>query len=799
MSYTTSTAPSLDLAQAGADLATNPYQAYEMYRVAGWLGTLPIPYKKKTFPPSGFTGEQGKFPTDAQCTAWLSEYKAANIALRVPEGLIGIDVDQYVKDGRQKRGADKLREMAEREGLSPLPATWSSTRRDPDGPARIQWFRVPKGIKFDGQPVEDVEIVQYGHRYAMVWPSVVPGDEPGEWTQYAWYDSEGGEASRIPAPDEMSWLPADWVEALREAEQRPSRGSTSSGGKSTSSLAELLALPADDPGRNNAWLAKVAGHLARLHEDDRDTYWFRLEEADQASTDPHHPTKFRKTANSVWKTHQKNRETRKMTSKAESLEADRVTDDGTYDEGFNDDRVTGYYEPTHVGLARRLKDEYGANLRYVIGRGWLGWNGRKWVENNSMVFRAVHDMTDRMLADAKRIEEEDQRSSAVRFVRSMQQTRNIRGIIEQASHMVGVQVSGAVFDADPYKLLVGNGVVDLRTGELLPNRREFMITKGTTVDYDPRAECPRWEAFLKWAFKGDADLVDYVQRMVGDILIGHNDGQRVYFLYGPGGNGKSQLIDVIGGVMGDYYTVALPDLLTAQAAATHTEAEANLAGSRMVAISETRKGQVLDESRVNRLSGDKRQRASRKGEKAFEFPTTFTLVMYGNVRPTIPFTEGVKRRFKVFKMDAKVNPAERVDDLSGLLLREEGPAILAWAVRGAVRVASGEKIGDPPSIKKELTAWERETNPAGDFVEAYLIPDADAKVTNDDLWDAYGLWKANGNRDFAKNVSQLGGYIMDWAASEDIEYITRPKSPVAKVNGKPKRGIKGLALNVPSA
>lgn len=80
-----------------------------------------------------------------------------------------------------------------------------------------------------------------------------------------------------------------------------------------------------------------------------------------------------------------------------------------------------------------------------------------------------------------------------------------------------------------------------------------------------------------------------------------------------------------------------------------------------------------------------------------------------------------------------------------------------------------------------------------------MIPDADAKVTNDDLWDAYGLWKANGNRDFAKNVSQLGGYIMDWAASEDIEYITRPKSPVAKVNGKPKRGIKGLALNVPSA
>ncbi|MEV6531016.1 bifunctional DNA primase/polymerase [Streptomyces sp. NPDC051639] len=321
MTNTTIETRDLDRAQVAPDLALNPFRAHELYRVAGWLGTLPIPYKEKKFPPSGFTGETGKFPTDAQCAAWLDEYKAANIALRVPEGLVGIDIDQYVKDGKQKRGADNLRAMAEREGLSPLPATWSSTRRDPDGPARIRWFRIPKGIKFDGQPVEDVEIVQHGHRYAMVWPSVVAGDEPGEWTQYAWYDPEGAEATHVPPPDGMPWLPADWVEALREVDHRPSQASTpTSGGKVTGGLAELLALAADDPGRNNAWLTKVAGHLARLHEDDRGTYDARLGEADQASDRPHSLTAFRKTADSVWKTHQKNRETRKVTSKAESPE-----------------------------------------------------------------------------------------------------------------------------------------------------------------------------------------------------------------------------------------------------------------------------------------------------------------------------------------------------------------------------------------------------------------------------------------------------------------------------------------------
>ncbi|WP_432078399.1 DNA primase family protein [Streptomyces sp. YPW6] len=454
-------------------------------------------------------------------------------------------------------------------------------------------------------------------------------------------------------------------------------------------------------------------------------------------------------------------------------------------------QTSGRYEPTHLGEARRLRDWFGSDLQFVTGRGWFGWDGRRWVRNSSQAYRAVHEMTDRMLIEARSLGDDEGRSDRIDYVQKLQGTANIRGVIEQAHHLADIQTSGKVFDADPYKLLVGNGVVDLKTGELLPNRREFMITKGSQIDYDPKGECPRWDAFLKWAFKGDAELVDYVQRMVGEILIGHNDGQRAYFLYGPGGNGKSQLIDVIGGVVGDYYTVALPDLLTAQAAATHSEAEANLAGSRMVAISETRKGQVLDESRFNRLSGDTVQRASHKGEKAFEFPTTFTMVMYGNIRPTIPFTEGVRRRAKVIHMAAKVNPAERVENLSGLLLAEEGLAILAGAVRGAIRVASGERVDDPPTVANAVKDWQRENNPFGMFADEYLVVEEGAKVSNPDLWHAYEIWRAHGGRDFANNVTQLGDRLVEWANVEQIDGIERPANAM-KFGGQRKRGFRGI-------
>ncbi|MFM9620821.1 phage/plasmid primase, P4 family [Streptomyces turgidiscabies] len=563
-----------------------------------------------------------------------------------------------------------------------------------------------------------------------------------------------------------------WLSEIQGAAQYPAASSVrsrtpsrvSAGRSRTATLAELRAVPPDDPARGNGWLAQVAGHLARKHTD-HSSYVAELREIDSESEVPHNKGSFMKTADSIW---------------------DREQDKPA------DVPMIGRYEPTHVGEARRLADWFGEDLRFVTGRGWYGWDGRRWVRSASQANRAVHEMTDRLLIEARSLPDDDEgRSKRIEYVRGLQGTANIRGVIEQARHLAKIETSGKTFDADPYKLLVGNGVVDLKTGELLANRREFMITKGTTVDYDPECGCPKWEAFLKWAFRGDAELIDFVQRMVGEILIGHNDGQRAYFLYGPGGNGKSQLIDVIGGVVGDYYTQALPDLLTAQAAATHTEAEANLAGSRMVSISETRKGQILDESRFNRLSGDKIQRASHKGEKSFEFPTTFTMVMYGNIRPTIPFTEGVRRRVKVIHMDAKVNPAERVENLSGLLLAEEGPAILAWAVRGAVRVASGERVEDPPTVAKAVQDWQRDNNPFGLFADEHLVVEEGAKISNPDLWHTYEIWKAHGGRDFASNVTQLGDRLIEWANVEQVEGIERPANAM-KFGGKRQRGFRGI-------
>jgi len=51
-------------------------------------------------------------------------------------------------------------------------------------------------------------------------------------------------------------------------------------------------------------------------------------------------------------------------------------------------------------------------------------------------------------------------------------------------------------DADIWKLNCKNGVVDLKTGELLPHKREYYMSKICPVEYKPSSKAPRWMDFL---------------------------------------------------------------------------------------------------------------------------------------------------------------------------------------------------------------------------------------------------------------------------------------------------------------
>src|SRR5262245_57582430 len=76
-----------------ADL-TRPYgHAAAMYRAAGWVCVLPLPYGRKVFPPEGYTGRHGADPTPARVGAWVKARPGSNVALRLPTTVVGLDLE----------------------------------------------------------------------------------------------------------------------------------------------------------------------------------------------------------------------------------------------------------------------------------------------------------------------------------------------------------------------------------------------------------------------------------------------------------------------------------------------------------------------------------------------------------------------------------------------------------------------------------------------------------------------------------------------------------------------------------
>jgi hypothetical protein len=197
-----------------------PYAATAWdYRRAGWLGVLPLPVNAKSPVPRGFTGWAGSDPSGADVQTWIDDgvrighraHPAGNIGLRLPRGVYGLDVDDY----GLKTGGLALGRLVELYGA--LPATWTVSSRE-ESISGIRLFRADHGEgrvwrNEPGGTGAGIESIHFGHRYAVVWPSM----HPDTGRKYRFRRPDGVEVDgEIPRRDELPWLPAPWVWGLSE-------------------------------------------------------------------------------------------------------------------------------------------------------------------------------------------------------------------------------------------------------------------------------------------------------------------------------------------------------------------------------------------------------------------------------------------------------------------------------------------------------------------------------------------------------------------------------------------------------
>jgi putative DNA primase/helicase len=414
------------------------------------------------------------------------------------------------------------------------------------------------------------------------------------------------------------------------------------------------------------------------------------------------------------------------------------------------------YSSTDDGNALRLVDAHQATIRYCPERAsWLAWNGHVWRWDTAGRIQELARGIARSLPDEDKIQKRHRASSL--------SARGLNAQLVVARSDPRIVAPIATLDANPEDLNTPNGIINLRTGQLRAPTPDALCVRSTNVAPDFTQPAPRWEKFLAQTFAGDAEMATYVQRLIGVSLVGEVIEQILPFGHGTGKNGKSTLFGVIMRLLGigdDGYALSAPaELLLQTAHQDHPTEIARLTGIRLVVTSELEEGQKFAESKVKLLTGGDPIAARFMRADYFNFIPTHTIWMHANHQPAVR-TGGPAfwRRIRLLPFLHVVPPEEQEKGLESRLVNEEGPAILAWAIQGAVDYFR-DGIAEPASVLAATQAYEKDQDNIGRFVEEMCVLGAAGAqgmaVKVSDLRAAYETW-CRGEGEMPATAKALG-------------------------------------------
>jgi putative DNA primase/helicase len=394
---------------------------------------------------------------------------------------------------------------------------------------------------------------------------------------------------------------------------------------------------------------------------------------------------------------------------------------------------------TDLGNAERLKDHAGADLRFVwVWDSWMVWDGRRWKrDTGGEILRRARDTVRALAAVAEGIDNEKQRAALIKHALKTESAGKLQAMVKLGACLLGEEAEA--FDQRRWLLNCGNGTIDLRTGRLGPHRRHDLLTKLVTVDYDPAATCPRWEAFLLQVMDGSAEMVTFLQRAVGYSLTGATVEQVLFLLYGTGANGKSTFTETLRALLGDYATQAEFTTFLARTSDSVRNDIARLVGARFVSASEAEGGRPLAEAVVKQMTGGDIVTARFLFKEFFEFRPDFKVWLAANHKPSVRGTDhGIWRRIRLVPFAVTIPPEERDKGLPDQL-GTELPGILAWAVRGCLAWRK-EGLGVPPAVLAATESYREEMDVLAGFLDEHCVAQAAAFVPTKELYAAYSKW-----------------------------------------------------------
>ena len=460
--------------------------------------------------------------------------------------------------------------------------------------------------------------------------------------------------------------------------------------------------------------------------------------------------------------------------KKENYLVNEITGEVTYVSNNN-------YALNATGNAKRVYDAYGEIIRYnVENKCWVIWNGKHWkndAQNKIKFF--VEKIADDIREEASRETDEKRKKELNKCYNRLLNSSGKEACLKELQHINEIPVSNSDFDRLNNFLNIKNGVVNLRTGELLPHKKDLMISKIIDIEL-VEGKPVAWLKFLDEIFLGDKELISFIKKAVGYTLTGSIKEQCLFICLGEGSNGKSVFLDVISNMLGEYSTTAQVETIMINrnyGGGANTDI-ARLKGARFVTTSEPNEYSRLNEGLIKQLTGGDKVTARFLYGKEFEFKPEFKLWVATNHKPIIRGTDdGIWRRIMMIPFDAKFSKAKQDKNLLSKL-NAELPKILAWALEGC-REWIEEGLEPPKRVLQATNEYKSEMDVLSNFLTENVVEQEDSLLKSSLIYREYLRW-AKENNEFEMSSTKFG------------KEISKKYEKVKKSDGIYYKGIKML-------
>ena len=395
------------------------------------------------------------------------------------------------------------------------------------------------------------------------------------------------------------------------------------------------------------------------------------------------------------------------------------------------------FELTDDGNAQRVWARVKDRYRYVIeAKGWYVFDGRVWRP----------DREESLMWECRVLARDLGRSPDTRMARwgkKLQDTPRLLACLRQLQSTLGARVSMEEFDKQRGLLNVHNGVLNLRTGEVLPHNPSLLMTKMFNASHAPQATCENWEEFMT-AVLPDDGLRGYVQRAMGYTLLGDSDQRALFLIYGPSGTGKSTMMETIRDIFGTYGQTA-PSGTFKHKQFDHGPSPDlhSLRGARFVSTSETAEATMFDEDLLKRITGRDMIQSRGLYQEHIEWSPQAVLWFATNHPPRLNVEDdAVWRRLKMIPFITQFLGDNEIFDMARSQLMPERNGILNWLLEG-LRQFLADGLGEPVSVREAAIDHRAVSSPAVRFIEDHVADGTLVKggqIDTKELNQLYHTW-----------------------------------------------------------